>query len=183
MTTQERFRRADFAARPAERPNWYVIYVKSRQEFVAASELAQKGIPVFLPTFKKVSQWKDRKKLIVQPLFPGYLFVQVPPAPGCYLDVLKTRGIVSFVSLEPGTPTPVDQAEMTSLRLLLESGRELDVQPGLQEGTRVRLKNGPLADAAGVLVRKENELVFVVNIDLLGRSVAVRVSPQDIEAF
>jgi transcriptional antiterminator NusG len=163
--------------------NWYVVYVKSRQEFVTAADLMQKNIVVFLPTFKKVNQWKDRRKLVEYPLFPGYLFVQLSDTPGAYLEVLKTRGVVTFVSLEPGTPTPVDSAEMTSLRLLLESGKEIDVRPGLQEGTRVRLTNGPLVDASGILIRKENEFVFVVNIELLGRNVAVRVSPQDIEAL
>ncbi len=165
-----------------EPQSWYVLYVKSRQEFIASAELTKKGITVFLPSIKKLSQWKDRKKVIESPLFPGYLFVQIPSAPGAYLDVLKTRGVVTFISLEPGIPTPVDSAEMTSLQLLVESGREIDIQPGLQEGTVVRLKSGPLVDASGVLVRKENELVFIVNIELLGRNVAVRVSPQDIEA-
>lgn len=167
---------------PTDRRDWYVIYVKSRQDFTTASELVKKGIPVFIPTFKKLSQWTDRKKLIEYPMFPGYVFVQVPAAPGAFLDVLKTRGVVSFVSLEPGTPTPVNQAELTALRLLIESGRKIDVRPELGEGTRVRLRSGALVDACGILSKKENELMFVVNIELLGRSVAVRVSSRDIEA-
>lgn len=164
-------------------PNWYAVYVRSRHEFVTADELTRKGMETYLPAIQKVSQWKDRKKNIEYPLFPGYVFVQVPVYPGAFLDVLKTRGAVSFVSLEPGTPTPVSAAEIDSLRLVIGSGREIDVYPWLKEGMKVRIKNGPLAGVEGVLNRKENECIFSVNVELLGRCVAVKVTPQDIEAL
>jgi transcription antitermination factor NusG len=164
-------------------PSWYAVYVRSRHEFVTADELTRKGIETYLPAIQKVNQWKDRKKHIEYPLFPGYVFVQVPEYPGAFLDVLKSRGAVSFVSLEPGTPTPVSADELNSLRLVIGSGRELDVYPWLKEGARVRLKNGPLAGVEGVLNRKENECIFSVNVELLGRCVAVKVTPQDVEAL
>jgi transcription antitermination factor NusG len=162
-------------------PNWYAVHVKSRHEFVTEAELNRKGILVFSPTFKKVSQWKDRKKLIECPLFAGYMFVCIHGEPGAFLEVLRTRGVVSFISLEPGLPTPIDVAEITSLRLMVECGRVIDVHPTMQEGMHVRLKRGSLMGASGILMKKENEFMFLVNIELLGRSVAVRVSPNDIE--
>jgi transcription antitermination factor NusG len=170
-------------ARVVRSPNWYAVYVKSRHEFVAADELTRKGTEIYLPSIKKVSQWKDRKKQVEFPLFPGYVFVQVPVYPGAFLDVLKTRGVVSFVSLEPGMPTPVSTDEINSLRILVGTGRDLDVYPGLKEGMKVRVKHGPLAGVEGVLTRKEKEFLFLVNMELLGRSVAVKVTPQDIEAL
>ncbi len=173
----------DDHAHVADVPKWYAVSVKSRHEFVAADELTRKGIETYLPAIKKVRQWKDRKKLIEFPLFPGYIFVQVPVYPGAFFEVLKTRGTVAFVSLEPGTPTPVSADEINSLRILIRSGREMDVYPGLKEGMRVRVKNGPLAGVGGVLSRKENEFLFIVNVELLGRSVAVKVTPPDIEVL
>ena len=154
-------------------PNWYAIYVKSRHEFVAFNELQRKRIEAFLPLIKRISQWKDRRKLIEYPLFPGYVFVQVPDYPGAFLEVLKTRGVVSFIALEPGKPTPAVPEEIVSLKLLIESGNDIDIYPHLKEGTRVRVKNGPLKYAEGVLAKRENEYLFVVNIELLGRSVSV----------
>ncbi len=162
--------------------DWHVIYVKSRHEFVTASELTRKGIETYLPAVRKVSQWKDRKKLIDYPLFPGYVFVRVPLYPGAFLEVLKTRGVVTFISLDAGTPTPVSSEEIETLQILMKSNRHVDVFPELKEGMRIRIKNGPLKGAEGFLSKKEEDLMFLVNIELLGRSVAVRVIPQDIEA-
>ncbi len=162
--------------------HWYVAKVRSRHEFVAYDELLGKRFEAMLPSIKKSSRWKDRKKVIAFPLFPGYVFVKVPVHPGAFLEVLKTRGIVAFITLEPGTPTPVAPDEVASLRLLMESGKEIDVYPDLKEGTQVRIKSGLLANAQGILIRKNNECLFLVNIELLGRSVAVRIAAEDLEA-
>jgi len=162
-------------------PNWYAVYVKSRHEFVVLNELRQKQIEAFLPSVKKSSQWKDRKQVIEYPLFPGYVFVQVIPHPESFLNVLKTRSVVTLISQEPGIPTAIVPEEIHSLKLLIESGKEIDVYPHLKEGMRVRVKSGSLAGAEGILSNKENECIFHVNVDLLGRSVGVKVAPNAIE--
>lgn len=162
--------------------NWYAVYVKSRHEFVARGELMKKGIETFLPVAKKLSQWKDRRKMIEFPLFPSYIFVCIPPRPDAFLDVLKTRGAVCMISLKPGNPTPVNDEEISSLRILLDSGEEFDIYPHLKEGDRVRVRKGPLKGAEGTLEVKNDQYMFLVNIDLLGRSIGVNIYADDIEA-
>ena len=161
--------------------NWYALHVRSRHEFAASSELQRKGIDSFLPSVIRVSQWKDRKKRVEFPLFPGYLFVHIAPRADEFLRVVKTTGTVSFISLEPGHPTPVPAGEIDSLRLLVESGEPLDIYPYLKEGTRIRVKRGPLTGACGVLHQKEDQHLFLINIEILGRSVGLRLYAGDIE--
>jgi transcription antitermination factor NusG len=160
---------------------WYALYVKSRHEFVTQAELMRKGISTFLPTVKKLSQWKDRKKMIELPLFPGYIFAYVQPYTEGFITVLRTRGAVDLVASEPGVPTPVPDEEINSLMILMESGQKIDVYPDLREGTRVRVKRGPLHGAVGTLENREDEYQFLINIDILGRSVGVKVYADDIE--
>jgi transcription termination/antitermination protein NusG len=167
----------------AGRANWYALYVRSRHEFTAYDDLRRKGIDAFLPSVKTMHQWKDRRKLIDHPLFPGYVFILVAPRPDVLLSVLKARGVVTILSQERGKPTPVAPDEIRALQLLIESGRDIDLYPGLQEGTHVRVKNGPLKNAEGFLSKKEKECLFLVNVSLLGRSVSVKLSAQDIEAL
>ena len=163
-------------------PAWYAVYVRSRHEFVVHDDLRRKRIESFLPSVKRCSQWKDRKKLIEYPLFQGYVFVRPELRPGACLDVLKTRGIITFVALDRGVPTPIAPEEIASLRLVMECGDRIDIFPHLKEGTRVRVKTGPLENAEGIISRKENDYLFWVNIELLGRSVAVRITAKDVEA-
>ena len=161
--------------------NWYALQVKSRHEFVVSQELSRKGVDNFLPAVTRVQQWKDRKKMVDFPLFPGYVFVHLVPASGEFLNVVKTRGSVSFVSLEPGYPTVVSPEEIASLRVMLESGEPFDVFPSLREGTAVRVKRGPLQDAVGILAQREDHHMFIVNIDLLGRSIGLKIRAEDVE--
>ncbi len=164
------------------RPNWYALSVKSRHEYITQAELIRKNINNFLPSVSRMRQWKDRKKLVTFPFFPGYLFVYIKPYTDERIRVLKTRGAVSLISLEPGQPTPVPEEEIDSLRILVESGQEIDVFPHIKEGARVRVKKGPLTGAIGTLLSKEDKHIFVVNIDILGRSVGVKICADDIEA-
>lgn len=161
--------------------NWYALHVRSRHEFAASSELQRKGIESFLPSVMRVSRWKDRNKHVEFPLFPGYLFVHIAARPDEYLRVVTTRGTVRLLSLEPGYPTPVPADEIDSLRVLLMSGKPFDVYPCLTPGTRVRVKRGPLTGAEGVLALREDPCLFHVNIEILGRSVGVKVYADDVE--
>jgi transcription antitermination factor NusG len=160
---------------------WFALYVKARHEFVTNAELRKKGIETFLPLIKRWSQWRDRKKLIDFPLFPGYLFVHIYPNTEGFINALKTRGAVNLISAELGRPTPVFPEEISSLRLLIESGKELDIYPQLKEGTCIRVKKGLLKGAEGILEKREDQYLFTVNIKLLGKSVSAKICADDME--
>ena len=160
---------------------WFALRVRSRHEFVTYNELCKKGIDSYLPTVKKLSQWKDRKKLVEFPLFSGYLFANFNADSQEYYNTLKTHGVVNILSLKSGRPTPVASDEINSLRILVDSGEELDIYPGIKEGTKVLVKKGLFQGARGTLTRKETHYVFLVDIVLLGKSVGVKVLADDVE--
>jgi transcription antitermination factor NusG len=116
------------------------------------------------------------------PLFPGYLFVYINAKPKEYLNVLRTRGAVHLVSTGIGCPTPVPTEEINSLKLIIASGQQLDIYPHLKEGTIGRIKRGPLKGAAGIIRNKADQYIFTVNIDILGRSIGVKICADDIES-
>lgn len=43
---------------------WYALRTKSRHEKLVRDQLDKRGIEPLLPTVKRLSQWKDRKKEI-----------------------------------------------------------------------------------------------------------------------
>lgn len=60
---------------------WFAVHVRSRHEFRVLDRLTGSDIEAFLPIVEKLSRWKDRKKLVSFPLFPGYLFVHIDESP------------------------------------------------------------------------------------------------------
>lgn len=161
--------------------SWFALSVKSRHEFVARDELLSRGVETFLPIVTKLQQWRDRRKRVQFPVFPGYLFVRVAPCPEDFLQVIKSRGTVRLICLEPGRPTPVATQEIEALKTVVASGQPFDVYPGYQIGARVRVRRGPLEGAEGVVAKREGTQLFFVNVEILGRSVGVRISADDLE--
>ena len=56
---------------------WYVIYTRPRWEKKVASLLQAKAIEHYCPLNRVMKQWSDRKKIVLEPLFKGYIFVKV----------------------------------------------------------------------------------------------------------
>jgi transcription termination/antitermination protein NusG len=167
----------------SDESDWFVLFVRSKHEFVVEKELSKKNIETFLPTVQKFRQWTDRKKLINFPLFPGYLFVHMNPCPEEFSKVLKTSGSVKLISSEIGNPTPVPTEEILSLKILIENTRHFDIYPYLKEGSRIRIKKGPLKGVEGFLKIKESQYICIINIEILGRSIGVKVYADDLEAL
>jgi transcription antitermination factor NusG len=162
-------------------PAWFALHVKPRHEFLVQGELARNGSEVYLPVVTKLSQWKDRKKLVDFPLFPGYLFSRVLPESEHFLELVKTRGVVRILSTVPGRPTPVPEVEISALKALLASANELDIHPELQAGKVVRIKSGVFENVTGIISKRGEQLFLHVNITMLGRCVTVRIFAGDLE--
>ncbi len=160
---------------------WYAAYVRSRHEFRVHEYLASARIETFLPAITRLSRWKDRKKLVTFPLFPGYLFVHICSRKDAFLPVLKTPGVVKFLSSRPGPPEPVPESQIASLKNLVAAGKDIEPYPYLQEGRRVRIKWGPLAGVEGILVEKRGQHMLVLSIDILRQGASVRIDAADVE--
>jgi hypothetical protein len=70
---------AQVPAAAATTPRWFAVWTRSRHERAVFEQLTERGIEAFLPTTPRWSRWKDRKKKIEWPLFPGYCFARFEP--------------------------------------------------------------------------------------------------------
>jgi transcription antitermination factor NusG len=157
---------------------WFAVWTRSRHERAVFEQLTERGVEGFLPTVTRWSRWKDRRKQIAWPLFPGYCFVRIDPANR--LAVLKCAGVVSLVGFN-GEPVPVPDEEIEAVRTLVESTLPYDPCPLLKAGMRVEVVHGPLKGVVGRLERKGGHARLVLAVDLIGRAVSVQVDAADVE--
>jgi transcription termination/antitermination protein NusG len=165
---------------PATGVGWYAIWTRSRHEQVVREQLSRKGLDAFLPTITKWSRWKDRKKQIDWPLFPGYCFVRL--AADDRLPVLTCTGVVSIVSFN-GEPAMIPDHEIDSIRKLLDTDLQFDSCPLIKEGMLVEVVHGPLRGVVGRLVRKGAHARLVLSVALIGQGVSVEVDAADVKAY
>jgi len=161
--------------------NWYAVHTRSRHEFQVYEKLKQKGLDAFLPAVERLRKWKDRKKMIAFPLFPGYLFVHIAKDSQSLLNVLKVRGVVRLICTIPGEPAPIPDEQIMALKKLLENSDILDPYPYLNEGQKVRIINGPLSGVEGILVEKLEKHILVLSVDVLRQGVALTINAADVE--
>src|SRR5436190_7380720 len=105
---------------------WFAVHTRSRAESVVNDQLQRKQIEAFLPTITRWSRWKDRKKAVDWPLFPGYCFARFEP--GTQLSVLTCTGVVTIVSFG-GELAAIPDQEIENLRKVVESDLKYDPAP------------------------------------------------------
>jgi transcription antitermination factor NusG len=159
---------------------WFALWTRSRHEKLVRDQLQHKDVEVFLPTITKWSRWKDRKKQIEWPLFPGYCFARFDVANR--LPILKCEGVVTIVGVD-GMPPPIPPVEIDSIRQLIDSELAFDPCPLIKEGMMVEVKAGPLKGVVGRLVRKGSHARLVLSVDLIGQAVSVEVDAADVKPY
>jgi transcription antitermination factor NusG len=134
---------------------WYAAYTFPRHEKYVARQLDEKSIDSFLPLYRSLRRWKDRRKQIELPLFPGYVFVhRLATLPEHDIENLR-KGLDLQIYAEP--------------------------HPYLRVGRRVRVMHGPMAGTEGILVRKKEKFRLVISLEAIMRSIAVEVDAADVQ--
>jgi transcription antitermination factor NusG len=161
---------------------WFAVQTWPRYEKKVAAELERKAVEVFLPLTTEEHKWSDRARIVELPLFPTYLFVNIRKTLESRVPVLRTNGVTNFVGVR-GIDTPIPEIQVESIRTLLSRGISFHSHPYLSVGQRVRILSGSLRGVEGVLTGKaDDEPTLVVSIQIIQRSVAIRLRGYQIEA-
>jgi len=159
--------------------NWYALYTCARHEKPVAEQIEQRSMTCFLPLYRSVRRWKDRRKELELALFPGYVFVRM--ALENRLRILQLPGVVRLVSFN-GQPAVLPAVEMEALQARLSCGVGVEPHPYLRAGRRVRVCQGAMEGLEGIIVRRKEHCRVVFSIELIQRSVSVEVDESDLEA-
>lgn len=156
---------------------WCAVYTRHQHERSVSEMLEAKGFEVFLPEYESLRRWKDRRKLLSLPLFPGYVFLR--GALDRRLPVLTTPGVHMIISRGERVVT-IPEDEIEAIRRTIEGKFRVEPHPFLRCGERVRVIRGSLEGVEGVLARKKNLYRLVLSVQMLAQSVAVEIDALDV---
>jgi transcriptional antiterminator NusG len=157
---------------------WYAVHTRSRHEDRAHLGLTQKAYHAFLPKLEVWSKRKDRRKKILIPMFPGYLFIELASLENAVkVDVLKTFGVVRILGKPQGSePIAIPDAKIDAIRRIVLSKVEVQQFQYPKIGEPARIIDGPFKGVEGMVLRTDYEKeLFVIAIELLQRSVAIKL--------
>lgn len=156
---------------------WYAIRTHSRHEKVVRDQLAGRGIENLVPTVVRLSQWKDRKKEIQFPLFPGYCFARFVWHDR--MPVLQASGVVDVVGRD-SYPEPISEKEIEAIKMIVGSRRRYGSHPYQVEGVPVEVIRGPLQGMTGSLIRNANGCQLVIAVHLIRQAASVEIDAADV---
>jgi transcription antitermination factor NusG len=157
---------------------WYALRTRSRAEKVVREQVMQRGVESFLPLSMRVSQWKDRRKRIEWPLFPGYCFARLRHDQR--LLVLQTPGVIEIIGSALDRPEPIPDTEITALQRLTSAHYVYEAHPHLEEGMMVEVIRGPLIGLKGKLLTKGDGCRLIIGVNLIGQGAAVHIDAEDV---
>lgn len=156
---------------------WYALWTRSRHERQVCQELTTRHVEAFLPTVTRWSAWKDRRKQIDWPLFPGYCFARFDA--DIRFSVLSCSGVATIVSFN-GEPAAIPDQDIENIRRLVTSELRYDPCPFIREGTMVEVVRGPLTGVVGRLVRKGSHAHLMLSVEMVSGAVSVQVDASDV---
>jgi len=152
--------------------NWLAIYTRPRWEKKVDTVLLRKGINSWCPLQRVEKKWSDRKKIIDEPLFRSYVFVNIDKDER--LTVLQTEGVLNFVHYL-GKPAIIKDEEIELIRSYLlekDAAISIDSLQNFRENDKVVIKQGVFMDNTGTVIRPGNKKVYV-KLESLGQVMVV----------
>lgn len=147
--------------------NWYAVYTRPRWEKKVAALLLEKGIEHYCPINKVTRQWSDRKKVVLEPIFKGYVFVKLEDSKKW--EVKNINGILNFVYWL-GKPAVIREEEIITIRKFLNEFSDVAIeQKGFVVNSEVRVKQGVLMNYNGIIV------------EVIGSRAVVKIDSMDIQ--
>ena len=183
MSTSAQNRKSDTAISlpiTPEEINWYALHTRARHERVVENRLREQGMETFLPIVGEVHKWSDRKKKVEVPLFGCYVFVHCALNAENRTLVHRVDSVLGFVGVQ-GTGLPIPDEQIESIRTVLAQATSWRAHPFLQAGQRVRVRGGALDGLEGVFLSENGDHSLVISVDVIQRSMAVRIDGYDVE--
>lgn len=161
--------------------NWYIVYTQALKESLVAVNLRRQGFEAYLPRYRKTRRHARRTDVVLAPLFPRYLFVQMDPAVQRWRSVNGTMG-VSYLLCDDAGPIQIPDALVESI-MDREQGGIVQVEPPrFKKGQKLCVTEGPFADLEGLFECIDDQQRVVLLLDFMGRVIPTRLPGHAITA-
>jgi len=155
---------------------WYVLCVKSFHERKVYDQLLESSIEAFLPLIETIKKWSDRKKVILKPLFPSYIFVNIRTSLDFY-KALNLNGAYTYIRFGVNY-AKVKEHEINKIKLLIGDKEITDIDIALMPlvvGETKRITFGPLCGMDCEILKVNNQNKVIVRIDSIQLNITASI--------
>ena len=156
--------------------HWWVAHTKARCEKALAWDLLESKIAFFLPMFEQTAIWGGRKRRVLKPLFPSYVFFS-----GSETDRYRATTTGRVCQMIPVVHREQFVSELDAVRLALASKRTMNAYPHAAVGKRCRVTSGPLQGIEGIVIHNKHSVQIVLQVSMLGQGTSLEIEADLLE--
>ncbi len=148
---------------------WNVLYTTPRAEKKVYERLMELGIETYLPLYKTIRVWSDRKKKVEVPLFNSYIFVRSSEKQR--FEILSVYGVVRYLYYL-GKPAIIRHKEIEAIKRFLHQSEGYKIT--VEVGDKVQIASGVMEGIFGKVIRIGKDKL-VLQIEQLGMNLVAEV--------
>lgn len=157
---------------------WLVCHTKPRCEKKFAALMVAEKFEHYLPLVESVRRYAQQTKRFTKPLFPGYVFANVPKEKKARIYQLDLLARAIIVEDEEKF-----LRQLADVKAIVASGLELTVMPLLTKGRRVKIVGGPLHGLEGYVDDPTNPQGIVLSVDVLQQGLHVKMPAEHLRVL
>jgi len=155
---------------------WFVAHTKPRREKKLVEHCQRQSIAATLPCYSSAHKYRGKTVVFQKPLFPGYVFLQMEQAKKAV--VRQSDHVANLLDV-------FDQEtfcrQLQDILLALDAKVGVRLAPAIGEGTRVRIKTGPLQGIEGWVEQRYGMSTVLLRLDFINQAAAVKVDADALE--
>ncbi|HVT88806.1 MAG TPA: transcription termination/antitermination NusG family protein [Tepidisphaeraceae bacterium] len=162
----------------AAQGQWWVAHTKSRCEKSLAWSLFGKNIPYFFPMVMRTAVWGGRKRKVLKPLFPSYLFFcgseeerQAAFLTGHLFMTIAVRQRQQFIR------------ELCAIETAMASNVDLELENLIIPGRRCRVSRGALKGIEGTIIQRHGRTRLLLEVSIVGRGTSLEIDGDLLESI
>lgn len=192
----EQVRKATTPEEPIKQPfpfkHWYMIVVRPGHDQEAADSFRRNGVRAYWPNYERFQTLRrlgrPERHLVLTPIIPGYLFSPAGVIARDFEDLIdRIVGVVKIVRTFSGSPLFLTEVDIEIIRRIeagLNTPEPTRSVHNYKTGQRVRFIDDLVGRwPPGKISRLARDGRISVEVELMGRKVAVIVFPHQIERF
>ena len=153
--------------------NWYLIFCKPNQHLRAEEQLLNQHFTLFNPRHPVQRTIRRVTKVVDEPLFPNYLFIQLGEESN-WRSLRSTRGVARVVSFN-GMPAKVDEEIIEALQQQCDPAKKQAPELLFHAGDKVTITDGCFRNIEAIVKTASAEDRVVLLLKLMNTTQTIEL--------
>lgn len=160
-----------------EQKRWFVVRTNPKAEKKVAERFCNLAIEHYLPLYKTIKKWHDRKKRVEEPLIKGYIFVYLSEKER--YKTFDVPGVVRYLFVN-GKIATISENDIDNLKLFCRF-EEIVIEKNKHNiGDEIEIISGELIGLRGFIKETVKGNFILIEIDSLGFFASIKINKLDV---